>query len=104
MCESFGIDEKTTVFKKGEYTLLYLSQLQEKITDGMINREFPFVWGSGVYEDKNRVVIRVEEGTEEGLIQKVLALDTIGGAILTEEMSGGIVTYEDIAEITTYVG
>ena len=103
VCQSLGINEKTTVFKEGKYTLSYLTELQDKISDGMVERKFPFVWGSGVYESLNRIVIQVEEGTPDELIEKVLALDVIGGAIMAEEMSGGFVTYEDIAAVTTYI-
>ena len=65
----------------------YLTELQEKITQGMINKEFPFVVTSGVYETTNNIVIRATTNAEEELA-KVYALDTIGGAIQVEYGTG----------------
>lgn len=87
---AFGIDEKTTVFKDGEYTLSYLTELQEKITEKMMAGELPFVVTSGVYESENRIMVGVLESTEESEKEKVLELDRIGGAIefeITQAMS-----------------
>lgn len=87
---AFGIDEKTTVFKDGEYTLSYLTELQKKITEKMMAGEFPFVVTSGVYESENRIMVGVLESTEESEKEKVLELDRLGGAIefeITQAMS-----------------
>lgn len=93
ICKELGINESTTVFEVGTYTLEYLTELQSKISSGMVNKEFPFVTSSGVYETINRIKIRVTTDNEADLA-KVLALDTIGGAIVIER-STGVVT-EDL--------
>ena len=49
----------------------------------MINKELPFVVSSGVYENLNRIIVGVTTNNEDD-IAKVLALDTIGGAIQIE--------------------
>ena len=49
----------------------------------MINKEFPFVVTSGVYEMTNNIIIRVTTD-DEAELAKVYALDTIGGAIKVE--------------------
>lgn len=87
ICKELGRNESNTTFVKGTYTLEYLTELQEKITQGMINKEFPFVVTSGVYETTNNIVIRVTTNNEEEL-KKVYALDTIGGAIQVEYGTG----------------
>ncbi len=87
ICKELGRSESNITFVKGTYTLEYLTELQEKITQGMINKEFPFVVTSGVYETTNNIVIRATTNDEEELA-KVYALDTIGGAIQVEYGTG----------------
>ncbi len=90
VCTEFGIDKNTAVFKKAEYTLSYLTELHEKITEKMMAREYPFVITSGVYESENCIMVGVLEGTEESEKEMVLELDRLGGAIefeITQAMS-----------------
>ena len=87
ICKELGRSESNTTFVKGTYTLEYLTELQEKITQAMINKEFPFVVTSGVYETTNNIVIEVTTN-DEAKLAKVYALDTIGGAIQVEYSTG----------------
>ncbi len=83
LCEQLGIGQTNLDFVTGKYSLAYLTWLQEEITARMMDGSFPFVVGSGVYEMQNRVGITVT--TEDPtLIDQVLALDTMGGAIMTK--------------------
>ena len=63
----------------------------------MTNKELPFVTSSGVYETINRIKVRVTTDNEADL-EKVLALDTIGGAIVIERSTGAITKDLAIAE------
>lgn len=92
ICKELGRSEHNTTFVKGTYTLAYLTELQAKITNAMVNKEIPFVVSSGVYETTNNIIIRVTTN-DEAELAKVYALDTIGGAIKVE-FSTGVVTEE----------
>ncbi len=83
VCEELCVSENVTMFVKGKYTLVYLTNLQEKISTAMANGEFPFVVTSGVYETINRIVVGVTNDSEDN-IKKLMALDEIGGAIVVE--------------------
>ena len=84
LCGELGFDEVYIDFVPGKYSLAYLTQLQEKITAGMVEKRFPFVVGSGVYEMENRVGITVTT-EDQALLDQVLVLDTLGGAITVEK-------------------
>ena len=90
ICKELGRSESNTTFVKGTYTLAYLTELQEKITNAMVNKEIPFVVTSGVYETTNNIIIRVTTN-DEAELAKVYALDTIGGAIKVEFSAGAVV-------------
>ncbi len=92
-----GISENAVVFVKGEYTLEYLTELQEKISTAMANGELPFVVSSGVYETINRIVVGVTDDSD-GNINKLMAFDEIGGAIVVE-LSEGASTEELISTV-----
>lgn len=87
VCEAFGKDENSTKFVMGTYTLLYLLELQEKISNAMINGELPFVVSSGIYETMNCIVVEVTT-IEEAELEKLYALDRLGGAIQVGVSSG----------------
>lgn len=83
ICKELARSENATIFVSGTYTLEYLTQLQAKISDAMINKELPFVVSSGVYETTNNIVVTVTT-TNEAELEKIYELDTIGGAIQVE--------------------
>jgi len=87
ICKELGRSENSTTFVKGTYTLAYLTELQEKITNAMVNKEIPFVVSSSVYEMSNNIIVGVTTSNETELA-KVYALDTIGGAIKVEHSAG----------------
>ncbi len=87
ICRELGRSESNTLFVKGTYTLAYLTELQTKITNAMVNKEIPFVVSSGVYEMTNNIVVRVTTNDETELA-KLYALDTIGGAMKVEYSTG----------------
>lgn len=82
------LDKNNTVFKKGEYTLDYLTKIQSKISNAMMNKELPFVVSSGVYEMENSVKVGVITNDKKEL-EKIKAFDSIGGAIEIEFSSSG---------------
>lgn len=94
ICKELGVNESTTVFEVGAYTLEYLTELQNKISSAMTNKELPFVTSSAVDEIDNRIKVSVTTDNEADLA-KVLALDTIGGAIVIERSAG--IAKEDLA-------
>ena len=79
ICKELGRSESNTTFVKGTYTLAYLTELQEKITNAMVNKE-----------STNNIIIRVTTN-DEAELAKVYALDTIGGAIKVEFSAGAVV-------------
>lgn len=83
ICRELEVPEKDVLFKTGTYTHVYLTKLQALITEAMVNRTLPFVVTSGVYENQNRIVVGVTT-RDEAEIARILALDTIGGAIEVE--------------------
>lgn len=87
ICKELGRSESNTTFAKGTYTLAYLTELQTKITNAMVNKEIPFVVSSGVYEMTNNIVVGVTTNDETELA-KLYAIDTIGGAIKVEFSDG----------------
>lgn len=54
-----------------------LTDLQNRISEAMMNNELPFVTSSGIYENPDRVLVRVNT-TDEDLIGKLRAFDTTG--------------------------
>ena len=94
ICKELGVNESTTVFETGTYTLEYLTELQNKISSAMTNKELPFVTSSAVDEIGNRIRVSVTTDNEADLA-KVFALDTIGGAVAIERSAG--IASEDLA-------
>lgn len=86
ICKELGISESNTTFQKGVYTLAYLTELQAKISNAMINKEIPFVVSSSVSETINKIKVRATTDDETELAE-LYALDTIGGAIEIEYVS-----------------
>lgn len=87
ICKELGRSEANTTFVTGTYTLKYLTALQTKITDAMVNKELPFVVSSGVHETTNNIVVGVTT-TDQAELAKVYALDTMGGAIEIKYSAG----------------
>lgn len=95
ICKELGIVESNTVFEEGTYTLAYLTELQAKISNAMINKEMPFIISSGVYETANKIKVR-STSNDEAELAKLYALDTIGGAIEVEYVSENTMATEDL--------
>lgn len=54
-----------------------LTDLQNRISEAMMNKELPFVISSAIYENPDRVYVRVNT-TDKDLIAKLRAFDTVG--------------------------
>lgn len=67
-------------FQTADYTLEYLTQVQEDISAAMVAGELPFVAVSALREAENRVQVTVTSQEEEDLA-RVRAFDPQGGAI-----------------------
>ena len=87
ICKELGRNESNTTFVKGTYTLAYLTELQTKISNAMVNKELPFVVSSALRETTNNIVIGATT-TNEAELEKLYALDTVGGAIKVEFSTG----------------
>ena len=85
ICHELGRNETTVTFKSGKYTLLYLTELQSKISSGMANNELKGVVSSAVMETDNNIRVSVQLDNEE-TIEKLHALDTTGNAIDIKEI------------------
>ena len=80
ICSVLGITESKTIFKTAKYSYKYLTELQNKISQKMIDKEFTFVTSSAVMENNNNIKVTVTSNNENDL-NEIKALDTIGGAI-----------------------
>lgn len=80
ICSVLGITESKTIFKTAKYSYKYLTELQNKISQKMIDKEFTFVTSSAVMENNNNIKVIVTSNNENDL-NEIKALDTIGGAI-----------------------
>lgn len=80
ICSLLGITEGKTIFKTAKYSYNYLTELQSKISQKMIDKEFTFVTTSAIMEDNNDIKVTVTSNNESDL-NKIKSLDTIGGAI-----------------------
>ena len=80
ICSLLGITEGKTIFRTAKYSYNYLTDLQSKISKKMIDKEFTFITLSAVMEDSNNIKVTVTSNNERDL-NKIKALDTIGGAI-----------------------
>ena len=74
-------------------SLEYITELQSKVSDAMIKGELPFVTSSAVYENPYRLHIVVTSNSQSDL-QKLLELDTMGGALEIEYFPGGVNKFE----------
>ena len=81
------LTQENTAFKTAEYSLAYLTELMADISKAMGEGSLPFVPTAGLYEDLNRVVVTVTTEDADS-IAKVLAFDTLGGAIEIRQGSG----------------
>ena len=59
ICKFLGITESKTTFKTAKYSYNYLWELQNKISQKMIDKEFTFVTTSAVMEDNNNIKVTV---------------------------------------------
>lgn len=97
ICNILGITESKTTFKKAKYSYKYLTELQNKISKKMIDKEFTFVTKSAVMENNNNIKVTVTSNNESEW-NKIKALDTIGGAIEIQYDENGMSKTELLVE------
>ena len=97
ICNILGITESKTTFKKAKYSYKYLTELQNKISQKMIDKEFTFVTKSAIMENNNNIKVTVTSNNESEL-NKIKALDTIGGAIEIQYDENGMSKTELLVE------
>lgn len=97
ICKFLGITESKTTFKTAKYSYNYLEELQNKISQKMIDKEFTFVTKSAVMEDNNNIKVTVISSNESDL-NKIKALDTMGGAIDIEYNTNSRITKDLLIE------
>lgn len=88
ICKELGIRESEAEFQVGTYTLEYLTAVQERISDGMVDRTFPFVAYSALYEDQNRIDVSVTT-TDAKQLAKLKAVDPQGALEITDVSGSG---------------
>ncbi len=91
------IIESKTTFKKAKYSYKYLTELQNKISQKMIDKEFTFVTKSAIMENNNNIKVTVTSNNESEL-NKIKAIDTIGGAIEIQYDENGMSKTELLVE------
>lgn len=86
VCNKLGISESQTIFKNAKYSYAYLTELQNKISKAMANKELPFVTSSALKDDTNNIEITVTSKNEVDLNKlKILYINEILG--LTKKKS-----------------
>ena len=78
-----SLPAEAVVFDTVTYSRAYLETLQEKITQGMIDRTLPYVTASALDERGNCVRVTVATD-DEALLAKLRACDPLGGALVIE--------------------
>ena len=69
------VDEET--YQEAREYSAELTDLQNRISQAMMNKELPFVTSSAIYENPDRIHVTVNT-TDEDLIAKLQAFDTTG--------------------------
>ena len=95
LLSEIGRTSENTTIKTAKYTMQYLTLLQTKISDAMSAKELPFVTSSGVYDDKNRIIVTVNT-KDESEYQKIYSMDSVGGAIEIQYSEEVFVTCDEI--------
>lgn len=75
-----SLSEDDTVFKTAAYSKAYLTYLMSEISNAMCAGKLPLVTTAALREDKNCVEVTMISD-EPYSVDKILAFDTIGGAI-----------------------
>lgn len=75
-----SLNEDNTVFKTAAYSKAYLTYLMNEISNAMCAGKLPLVTTAALREDKNRVEVTMISD-DPWSVDKVLAFDTVGGAI-----------------------
>lgn len=73
--QDIPVDEET--YQEAREYSAELTDLQNRISQAMMNNELPFVTSSAIYENPDRIHVRVNT-TDEDLIAKLQAFDTTG--------------------------
>ena len=87
------LPDEAVVFDTVTYSRAYLESLQDKVTQGMIDRTLPFVTTSALDDRGNCVRVTVTTDDEAALAQ-LRACDTLGGALVIEH--GAAIAQEDV--------
>lgn len=69
--------------ERTDASLKYVTELQTKVSNAMVNGELPFVIYSAVYENPNRLHLKVTSDAESD-IEMLKAFDTLGGVMEIE--------------------
>lgn len=80
--------ESNTTFRTADFSLAYLTELLEHISEGMRDGTLSFVTSAGVMEQINRVSVTMTTDDEDA-VKTVSSFDTLGGAIEFHYATGG---------------
>lgn len=97
ICKFLGITESKTTFKMAKYSYNYLEELQNKISQKMINKEITFITTSAIMDITNNIKVTVTSNKDEDL-KRLKELDTIGGAIEIQYNENGMSKTELLVE------
>lgn len=85
--QDIPVDEET--YQEAREYSAELTDLQNRISQAMMNKELPFVTSSAIYENPDRIHVTVNT-TDEDLIAKLQAFDTTGKLLEIEYSEHGI--------------
>ena len=86
------LSRDTTIFKKADYSKVYLTETLADISKAMAAQELPFVTTAALMEQINRVEVTMTTEDADS-IAKVLAFDPLGGAIEIKYSGESITKY-----------
>lgn len=92
------LTEENTIFKTADYSYAYLTELMAVISRAMGEDELSFVPTAALRDDRNRVEVAVTTEDPDS-IARVMAFDTLGGAIEIRYVSGYTATKDLVKEV-----
>lgn len=84
-----SLPEDSTTFRTADFSLAYLTELLEKISEGMRDGKLPFVTSAAVMEQINRVSITMTTA-DESTAAAISSFDPLGGAVEFRVAAGNI--------------
>lgn len=74
------LTEDNVIFQTAKYSLAYLNEVMENISEGMMDGKLPYVTSAMLREQTNSIEVYLTT-SDEDCVSRILSFDSIGGAI-----------------------